>query len=90
MESLKRIIGPAPSEMTVDELTAKVRKRQEFVGNLLRLFREQSLSLPPKVAKERKPTRKASSAALGDLLRELKEAGVSLEEFKKIARGREE
>ena len=88
MESLKRIIGPAPSELSKEELIAKIRKRQEFVGALLQRFREQSMSLPPKKVKELRSSRgKASnSAALGDLMRELKEAGISMEEFKKIAR----
>jgi len=78
--------------MTVEELTHKIRKRQEFVGALLQRFREQSMSLPPKQAKEPRSSRgkASSSAALGDLMRELKEAWISMEEFKKMARGRGE
>ena len=95
MENLRRIIGPAPSEMSREELVAKIRKRQEFVGSLLQRFREQSASLPPRASKERQSSRKAggkagNSAALGDLMREMKEMGMTMKEFKKIARGKGE
>jgi len=90
MIGLKRILGPAPSEMTMGELVTKIRKRQEFVGSLLQRFREQSVSLPPKKVKEPRGKAKGDSAALGELMKELREAGISLEEFKRIARGREE
>lgn len=91
MQNLRKVIGPAPSELSKEELIAKIRKRQEFVGSLLQRFREQAMSPPQRKAKEPKGrAQKADGKALGELMKELKEMGMTMEEFKRIARGKGE
>lgn len=86
MEKLKRLIGLAPSELSHDELLMKMKARQELVAGCLQEFRE-------KMDGARGPRARAlvkkseESVALSDLLEQLKEAGMTMEDLKRIARG---
>ena len=85
MEKLKRLIGPAPSELSPEDLRRKIHLRQELVSGCLQEFRERMSGSRGRGAGE--PKASSESAALSELMAQLKEAGLSMEDFRRIARG---
>jgi len=85
MEKLKRLIGPAPSELSPADLLRKIHLRQELVAGVLQEFRERMSGARGKAEPKGKVS--SESVALSELMVQLKEAGLSMEEFRRIARG---
>jgi hypothetical protein len=88
VEKLKRLIGPAPSEMSSEDLRRKIHLRQELVSGCLQEFRERMSGSRGKTgATEPKVKTSSEGAALTELMAQLKEAGMLMEDFRRIARG---
>jgi hypothetical protein len=82
MERLRRLIGSAPSERSKDDLLAFVRARQAAVANVLQEFRTRMEGRT--TAKVRAQGPKASDANLGELLKQMKESGLTMEDLKRM------
>lgn len=77
MNNLKRLIGPAPSEMEFPDLLKKIRKRREIIGSDLFSFRESLLGKPKgKKVSKKKPKKTMDGMAF--------ELGVDMETFQKM------
>lgn len=85
MEKLKRLIGPAPSELSPEELLRKIQARQNLVASCLQEFRERMDGARGRVSAA--PKKSAESIALKDLMAQMKEAGLSMDDLRRIARG---
>ena len=85
MQKLVRLIGLAPSELSPGDLLRKIHLRQELVAGVLAEFRERMSGARGK--SEAKGKTSSESVALSELMAQLKEAGLSMEEFRRIARG---
>lgn len=85
MEKLKRLIGPAPSELSPEDLLRKIHLRQELVAGVLQEFRERMSGARGKA--EAKGKTSSESVALSELMAQMKEAGLSMEDLRRIARG---
>lgn len=82
MERLKRLIGLAPSERSESDLLAFVRTRQALVANVLQAFRTRMEGRVLPAVRAKGP--KAKDVSLGELLKEMKELGITLEDLKKV------
>jgi hypothetical protein len=90
MEKLKRLIGLAPSELSPEDLRRKIHLRQELVSGCLQEFRERMSGSRGRAGSgtvEPKVKTSSEGAALIELMAQLKEAGMSIEDFRRIARG---
>ena len=85
MDRLKRIIGPAPSELTAEALVRKVEGEHRRVGGMLQAFRER----PPKGARKKKAP-KPKAVKNKDLIAAAEELGLSVEEFINLAKEQKE
>lgn len=85
MEKLKRLIGPAPSEMTPEELLKLVRARQELVAGTLQEFRLRMEGARSKPGPKAKKT--SENLSLSDVLAQLKEQGMTTEDLRRLVRG---
>jgi len=86
MEKLKRLIGLAPSEMSHEELVNFVKKRQAFVAGMLQEFRDRMARGKGPIKKGR-TTVTESTFELKGFLEQLKELGMTMEEFKRAMKG---
>ncbi|MCW4027941.1 MAG: hypothetical protein NWE76_10730 [Candidatus Bathyarchaeota archaeon] len=82
MDNLRLIIGPCPSEMTDEELRAKLSLERTRVREALESFR----ATPPSKGKRIKP----GAVTQARLRKELLAAGVTLEEFQQILKEQED
>ena len=85
MDKLVRLIGLAPSELSPEDLRRKIHLRQELVSGCLQEFRERMSGSRGRGSGE--PKASSEAVALSELMAQLKEAGLSMEEFRRIARG---
>lgn len=85
MEKLKRLIGPAPSELEPEELLKKIRARQELVAGVLAEFRERMNG--SRTRSDPKPKVSSESIQLKELMAQMKEAGLDMNDLRRIARG---
>lgn len=85
MQKLVRLIGPAPSELSPEELLRKIQARQTLIAGTLQEFRERMEGSRARVEPKAKKT--SENLALKDLMAQLKEAGMSMEDLRRIARG---
>lgn len=85
MQKLKRLIGPAPSEMSGEELLRKIKTRQELVASCLAEFRARMNGARGRGAPSPKKT--AESVSLKELMGQMKEAGLTMEDLRRVARG---
>ena len=86
MDRLKRIIGPAPSELTAEALVWKIEGEHRRVSGMLQAFRER----PPKGARKKKAAPKPKAAKNKDLIKAAEELGLSVEEFIALAKEQKE
>jgi len=86
MEKLKRLIGLAPSEMLHEELVSFVKKRQAFVAGVLQEFRDR-MAGGKGPAKKGRITVTEDTSELKGFLEQLKELGMTMEEFKRAVKG---
>ena len=87
MEKLARLIGPAPSEFSWEELLKKIRARQELVAGVLQEFRnrlESGTAPKGKGSGKGKPRAKGEAKSLAELMAGMKELGITMEDLKKI------
>jgi len=83
MENLKRLFGPAPSEIEGNELEAKLKETRRRVIKSLQEFRMKSSP----AGKGKKIKVKISSVSkLTEFMADLKDLGMTLEEFKEFAK----
>jgi len=87
MEKLKRLIGLAPSEMLHEELVSFVKKRQAFVAGVLQEFRDR-MAGGKGPAKKGRITVTEDTSELKGFLEQLKELGMTMEEFKRAVKER--
>ena len=66
MEGIKRIVGPAPSELSYEDCLALVRKERQRTREAFARFR----AAPPAGKKTRKPSKKKRHAELQSMLDE--------------------
>lgn len=88
MEKLKRLIGLAPSELSQEDLLQKIKARQELVAGVLQEFRERMSGARGKPEAQGKAS--VEAVELKDLMAQMKEAGLTMEDLKRIARGGKE
>jgi hypothetical protein len=86
MEKLKRLIGPAPSELSPEDLLRKIRARQELVAGCLQEFRERMSGAKGRVSAA-EPKVSSEALQLKELMAQMKETGLSMEDIRRIARG---
>jgi len=89
MEKLARLIGPAPSELSWEELLKKIRTRQELVAGVLQEFRNRLESGTASKGKgsgsgKAKPRVKGEAKSLAELMAGMKELGITMEDLKKV------
>jgi hypothetical protein len=72
--------------MSPEDLRRKIQVRQDFVAGCLQEFRERMNGARGKG--EPKPKVVAETVALKDLMAQLKEAGMTMDDVRRIARGR--
>lgn len=88
MDRLGAVLGPAPSEVPLEELERKIRLRQELVGSELFAFRNQP---PPKKKGGKKKASKADSTRAQAIETELAALGFgSFEEMVEAAKALKE
>lgn len=89
MERLKRLIGPAPSERSPEELLAFVKERQERVAGVLQEFRSrmEGKAAPATRAKAPKTQKKSQLEELLQLQEQLAARGLTLADLVKGKEG---
>ncbi|KKL75239.1 hypothetical protein LCGC14_2056870 [marine sediment metagenome] len=83
MNHLPKIIGPAPSELSQEELLAKVRSERSVVSALLIAFRE---SLVPARGKKTRKSGSPTGPTEQDILTEMKKLGLSMSDLKEAVK----
>lgn len=84
MEKLKRLIGPAPSELSREDLLRKIQARQDFVAGMLQEFRTRMEGGRSAKGPTKAPRVKGEASSLAELLAGMKKLGLTVEDLKKV------